>query len=213
MNTRIGSGSDHTVFLNFLGRPVIGLEFDGPYGVYHSMYDDFYWMNHFGDPGYRYHAAMSQLWGVTALRLAKPTSCPSTLTFTATPSTGSSPNWKEQALRARETEPRISSQSGPGTRIHGSANSIAAQSRRSVRKARCRAARGDQQFLMKGEANFILPEGIPGRPWFKHILYSARYTYAHLELPAITEAVEVRRLDGGPASNRNPRGAITPKPH
>ncbi|HZD30521.1 MAG TPA: transferrin receptor-like dimerization domain-containing protein, partial [Candidatus Angelobacter sp.] len=46
------------------------------------------------------------------------------------------------------------------------------------------------QLLMKGEANFVLPEGIPGRPWFKHILYSARYTYAHLELPAITEAVE-----------------------
>ena len=40
------------------------------YGVYHSTYDDFYWMNHFGDPGYRYHTLMSQLWGVTALRLA-----------------------------------------------------------------------------------------------------------------------------------------------
>ncbi len=71
VNTRIGSGSDHTVFLNFLGRPVITLEFDGPYGVYHSMYDDYYWMNHFGDPGYKYHATMSQLWGVTALRLAQ----------------------------------------------------------------------------------------------------------------------------------------------
>ena len=46
------------------------------------------------------------------------------------------------------------------------------------------------QLLMQGEANFILPEGIPGRPWFKHLLYSSRYTYAHLELPAITEAVE-----------------------
>jgi len=46
------------------------------------------------------------------------------------------------------------------------------------------------RLLMKGEANFILPDGIPGRPWFKHILYSSRYTYAHLELPAITEAVE-----------------------
>ena len=34
------------------------------------MYDDFYWMNHFGDPGYRYHTLMSQLWGVLALRLA-----------------------------------------------------------------------------------------------------------------------------------------------
>src|SRR6202166_4473908 len=69
VNTRIGSGSDHTVFLNFLGRPIITLQFDGPYGVYHSMYDNFYWMNHFGDPGYKYHATMSALWGVTALRL------------------------------------------------------------------------------------------------------------------------------------------------
>ena len=46
------------------------LGFDGDYGVYHSMYDDFYWMNHFGDPGYRYHTLTSQLWGVLALRLA-----------------------------------------------------------------------------------------------------------------------------------------------
>src|SRR5205823_8813365 len=69
-DTRIGSGSDHTVFLNFIGMPVMGLDLDGPYGVYHSMYDDFYWMNHFGDPGYRYHTLMSQVWGVTSLRLA-----------------------------------------------------------------------------------------------------------------------------------------------
>src|SRR3954452_13368931 len=69
-DTRIGSGSDHTVFLNFIGVPVLGLGFEGDYGVYHSAYDDFFWMNHFGDPGYRYHTLMSQLWGVTALRLA-----------------------------------------------------------------------------------------------------------------------------------------------
>ena len=34
--------------------------------------------------------------------------------------------------------------------------------------------------------------GIPGRPWFKHILYGARFTYAHLELPGLTEAVEAK---------------------
>ena len=69
-DTRIGSGSDHTVFLNFIGVPVLGLGFEGDYGVYHSAYDDFFWVNHFADPGYRYHTLMSQLWGVTALRLA-----------------------------------------------------------------------------------------------------------------------------------------------
>src|SRR5205814_4286558 len=69
-DTRSGCRSDHTVFLNFIGMPVIGLQIDGDYGVYHSAYDDFYWMNHFGDPGYLYHTLMSQLWGVTSLRLA-----------------------------------------------------------------------------------------------------------------------------------------------
>ncbi len=64
MDVRIGSGSDHTVFLNHLGIPTVGLEFDGPYGVYHSMYDNHYWMANIGDPGFRYHRAMAQLWGV-----------------------------------------------------------------------------------------------------------------------------------------------------
>ena len=40
------------------------------------------------------------------------------------------------------------------------------------------------------ESNWLNPAGIPGRPWFQHILYAARYTYAHLELPGLTEAVE-----------------------
>jgi N-acetylated-alpha-linked acidic dipeptidase len=44
--------------------------------------------------------------------------------------------------------------------------------------------------MMQVERNWINPDGIPGRPWFKHILYGARFTYAHLELPGLTEAVE-----------------------
>src|SRR5258708_19975265 len=44
--------------------------------------------------------------------------------------------------------------------------------------------------LMRVERNWLNPDGIPGRPWFKHILYGARFTYAHLELPGLTEAVE-----------------------
>jgi N-acetylated-alpha-linked acidic dipeptidase len=46
------------------------------------------------------------------------------------------------------------------------------------------------QSLMAVEGNWLNPDGIPGRPWFKHILYAARYTYAHLELPGLTEAIE-----------------------
>src|SRR5581483_10329848 len=44
--------------------------------------------------------------------------------------------------------------------------------------------------MMQVERNWLNPDGIPGRPWFKHMLYGARFTYAHLELPGLTEAVE-----------------------
>ena len=70
VTTKIGSGSDHTVFINYLARPVVEMGFDGPYGVYHSAYDDHFWMTRFGDPGFQYHALMAQLWGTMALRLA-----------------------------------------------------------------------------------------------------------------------------------------------
>src|SRR5205807_3325064 len=70
VSNRLGRGSDCTVFLNFLGVPVLDMSFTGPYGVYHSLYDDHLWVSKFGDPGFRYHAAMTRLWGLLALRLA-----------------------------------------------------------------------------------------------------------------------------------------------
>jgi len=191
VNTRIGSGSDHTVFLNFLGRPVITLEFDGPYGVYHSVYDNFYWMNQFGDPGYQYHAAMSKLWGVTALRLAQADALPLDFQFYG--------NTIDQFLAELEKNKKFDAAKLDLGAAHQAANELQAAAAKTqallapaIANGKLDAARraAVNQLLMKGEANFILPDGIPGRPWFKHMLYSSRYTYAHLELPAITEAVE-----------------------
>ena len=44
---------------------------------------------------------------------------------------------------------------------------------------------------MAVERNWLIPGGIPGRPWYKHALYACRQTYAHLELPGLTEAAEI----------------------
>jgi N-acetylated-alpha-linked acidic dipeptidase len=191
VNTRIGSGSDHTVFLNFLGRPVLTLEFDGPYGVYHSVYDDFYWMNHFGDPGYKYHAAISQLWGVAALRLAQADVLPLDFEFYG--------NTINQFLTDLEKNKRFDAARLNLSAAHKAAMELEHASSEAETRLKPAVASGKitaaqatsiNRLLMKGEANFVSPSGISGRPWFKHILYSARYTYAHLELPAITEAVE-----------------------
>jgi N-acetylated-alpha-linked acidic dipeptidase len=187
-DTRIGSGSDHTVFLNFVGMPVLGLQFDGPYGVYHSAYDDFFWMNHFGDPGYRYHTLMTQLWGVLALRLANADLLPF--------------DFASYAANIRQfvnelTKGKDMSQLDLTPVLDAVDGFEAAGKRLNVSETRALSGAIDSKLAatinhgsMQVERNWLNPDGIPGRPWFKHILYGARFTYAHLELPGLTEAVE-----------------------
>jgi len=45
------------------------------------------------------------------------------------------------------------------------------------------------RILLQFEQNWLHEEGIPGRPWFKHLIYAARYTYAHLELRVLAAGV------------------------
>src|SRR5258708_4144461 len=206
-DTRIATGSDHTVFLNFVGVPVIGLQFDGPYGVYHSGYDDFYWMNHFGDPGYRYHTLMSQLWGVTALRLANADLLPfdfasyadnvrqfvNELAKGKDDSKSGQPPSAVQPVETRQM-PRLD----PHPSLHAIDDfEIAGKRFNDSINHKLASGAVDPKLsdiinhgMMQVERNWLNPDGIPGRPWFKHILYGARFTYAHLELPGLTEAVE-----------------------
>src|SRR6185312_13272348 len=72
----LGSGSDYTPFLQHLGVPALDMGFGGDYGVYHSAYDSFYWMSHFGDPTFAYHVTAAQLWGTIAMRLADASGLP-----------------------------------------------------------------------------------------------------------------------------------------
>ncbi len=190
VNTRIGSGSDHTVFLNFLGIPTIGLTFTGSYGVYHSMYDDFYWVNHFGDPGYRYHTLMSQLWGTVGLRLANASILPFDFESYGA-NIGQFVTELEAAshvsghMDIASLQQRITDFQTAGRKLNESmAMAVAGGQLGDAQAARVNAA------LMQVERNWCNPQGIPGRPWFKHSLYAARYTYAHLELPGLTEAAE-----------------------
>ena len=224
-DTRIGSGSDHTVFLNFIGMPVIGLGFEGDYGVYHSAYDDFYWMNHFGDPGYKYHTLMSQLWGVTALRLANADLLPFDFAayaanirqFVNELTTNNKPVMLSGA-DAKRSEASVASkeQTKPGANdaasrsettpisfgdLQQAINNFEAAGKKLNESLAKKLASGEispqlaatlNHGMMLVERNWLNPDGIPERPWFKHILYGARFTYAHLELPGLTEAVEKR---------------------
>jgi N-acetylated-alpha-linked acidic dipeptidase len=40
-------------------------------------------------------------------------------------------------------------------------------------------------------------DGLPGRPWYRHLIYAPRFTYAPEILPGVSEAIEAG--DGGRA--------------
>jgi N-acetylated-alpha-linked acidic dipeptidase len=195
VDVRIGSGSDHTVFLNHDGVPVVELQFDGPYGVYHSVYDDFYWMNQFGDPGYRYHTLMSQLWGTLALRLADADILP----FDFSSYAGKVREFVRE-VQAKPEAARNVDLSGLLKALDDFENEgqqLSSASATSLKAGSQDALQLDavNHAMMQVERNWLNPDGIPGRPWFKHTLYAARYTYAHLELPGLTEAVEAKNWE------------------
>ncbi|MGC2729615.1 MAG: M28 family metallopeptidase, partial [Candidatus Sulfotelmatobacter sp.] len=66
----LGSGSDYSAFQQHLGVPSGDISSGGPYGVYHSVFDDFAWFTKFGDPDFVYEQQMARVFGLEALRMA-----------------------------------------------------------------------------------------------------------------------------------------------
>ena len=64
-------GTDHISFFNHLGYPPVAFDFEGAYGVYHSIFDNHRWMKQFGDPKILYHVCAARLFGLIAVRLAE----------------------------------------------------------------------------------------------------------------------------------------------
>jgi N-acetylated-alpha-linked acidic dipeptidase len=68
----LGGGSDHAPFINFAGIASLGIEYGGEDhgGIYHSIYDDFYWYTHFSDYDFVYGRALCQTGGTAIMRMA-----------------------------------------------------------------------------------------------------------------------------------------------
>ncbi len=189
VNNRLGSGSDYTVFLNFIGVPIVDMSFNGPYGVYHSAYDTHAWMARFGDPGFRYHAVMARLWGLMALRLANADVVPL--------------DERPYALRIREFLDEVTAVAPAGDRgafapaRRASDRFTAAADRFNRRRTdllnlpTVDRGRADalSSGLMRAERALLDRDGIPGRPWYRHLIYAPQPTYAPEVLPGVTEAV------------------------
>ena len=196
----LGSGSDYTPFLQHAGIPSLDMGFGGDYGVYHSAYDSFYWMSHFGDPTFQYHVAAAQIWGTVALRLADPPGLPLDYSDYAA----------ELREFVRETK-RLANRKQRGEWVDekpmldaiadfsDEAGKVAKRQHDAVEDAAKNASRLQRinDALMQAERALIDERGLRGRTWYKHQIYAPGfYTgYAALPLPDLRQAIEDGRAD------------------
>jgi N-acetylated-alpha-linked acidic dipeptidase len=191
----LGSGSDYTPFLQHLGIASTDMGFGGDYGVYHSAYDSFYWMDHFGDPGFVYHVAAAQIWGTLAMRLADADGLPFDYTDYAFEIRGffreamKLAGWRNlvDALDDKPMTAALDDFSKEAERIE-KARQDAIKSNDRAKLARINDA------LMNAERQFIDQRGLRGRTWYKHQIYAPGiYTgYAAQPLTDFRQALDDR---------------------
>ncbi|MDR3619793.1 MAG: M28 family metallopeptidase [Paludisphaera borealis] len=213
----LGSGSDYTAFLDHLGVPALDVGFSGKYGVYHSMYDDFNWMEKFGDPEFLTHTMAARLYTVLLMRAANADVLP----FRFVPYAEALRDHVDELRLIRARKVRKSAK--PGTRpdedfegLGDLAESVLRfqAEARSLDKAldalaakdgaRAEALAPLNEALTRLERAFLLPGGLEGRSWFKHAIYAPGVTtgYAAWPLPAVREALEASKSE-------NPKSAVS----
>ncbi|HEY1249753.1 MAG TPA: M28 family metallopeptidase [Thermoanaerobaculia bacterium] len=188
----LGSGSDYTVFFNRLGIASADLTFDGPYGVYHSVYDTYRWMATQGDPGFRYTAAMARYAGVLALRLANADLLP----FDGAAYGREIARYARGLAAQPEGAPLARELAGLAGRAEAwSAAAAAAQDALSAKLASTPTgdARADvggaNAWLLSLERSVCDPAGLPHRGWFRHLIYAPLPSYVAETLPGVREAL------------------------
>jgi N-acetylated-alpha-linked acidic dipeptidase len=185
----LGSGSDYTPFLQHAGVPSTDIGSDGPYGVYHSTFDDFAWYTQNADPHFVYLQQMARVLGMETLRMADADVLPFDYVAYAREI---SAYLAAAHNKARETgldgldfapaEAAAARLTAAAERVHD------LEAAPSGDLARLNAA------LRHTETALLSDAGLPNRPWYRHTIYApGEYTgYAAVVIPGVNEAIQAK---------------------
>lgn len=171
--TVMGTGSDYTVFFHHLGISSLDILFNQRGTAvypYHSNYDSYYWIEKFGDPGFKKHLAMARLWGLLTVKLAGIPLLPFRASDYADALTRHVKTLGGRGISGLVLKPvedsiskfKIASNSFD-TSVHRAKLGKAHQQYPEVAEV--------SKVYMKLEKSFLLADGgLPGRPWYKHLV-------------------------------------------
>jgi N-acetylated-alpha-linked acidic dipeptidase len=187
----LGGGSDYTPFLQHLGVPSADIGSKGPYGVYHSAFDNFAWFIKFGDPTFVYEQQMARIYGLEAIRMASTDVLP--LNY--------EDYGKEIAEYVKAAEERAKAAFGEQAPSFADAMKAAErlqQAGADLLKLQGKAIGdpGAMNVVLRNAERAFLSDGLPDRPWFKHVIYApGEHTgYAAAVIPGVNEAIENNNL-------------------
>src|SRR5579862_4439854 len=189
----LGSGSDYTPFIQHLGVPSTDIGSSGPYGVYHSVFDNYQWFTLNADPTFVYEQQQARVFGLEVLHMADADVLPyDYVTY------GREIEQYLDAAQKKASDARVSldfaAADAAAKRFTAAATAVKAkQDNPSSDMAALNVA------LRAAEGNLLSPEGLPKRPWYKHTIYApGEYTgYAAVVIPGVNEAIDAKDAQRG----------------
>jgi N-acetylated-alpha-linked acidic dipeptidase len=229
----LGSGSDYTAFIDHLGIASLNVGFGGEdnAGIYHSIYDDFYWYTHFSDTEFVYGRALSQTIGTAVMRLADADLLPfefggltdAVRLYVKQLKKAADDSREELLERNKEIEegvfnatrdpkhPRIAPPKEivpPHLNFAPLENALDGLAVSAQRYQSALARRQNDELapamlqnlnrtLMEAEQRLTNSDGLPGRSWYRHMLYAPGvYSgYGVKTIPGVREAIEQKHWD------------------
>lgn len=184
----LGSGSDFTPFLQHAGVPSTDIGSGGPYGVYHSAFDNYNWFTRFADPTFVYEQQQARVFGLEILHMADAEVLPYDYAAYGKAIEG---YVTTAATKAREVGLQDDFQPLLAAAARFSAAGKAVHARQVAQTGNLaglnRALRGAEEALLN-------PAGLPHRDWYKHTVYApGEFTgYAAVVIPGVNEGIEAK---------------------
>jgi N-acetylated-alpha-linked acidic dipeptidase len=186
----LGSGSDFTPFLQHAGVPSTDIGSHGPYGVYHSAFDDYAWFVMNADPHFLYEQEMARIFGLEVLRMAEHPVLPYDYEAYA-------------AAIGRYLHAAKDKANDDGLSSLDFSQAQAAQARFAAAARKAHALQQNppadpaalNQHLRDVELDLLSPAGLPNRGWFKHTIYApGEFTgYSAVVIPGVNEAMDAHK--------------------
>ncbi len=202
----LGSGSDYTVFIDFLNIAAANIGIGGaqPTGVYHSIYDSYDFFMRYHDPTFAYGKTLAGSMATAMLRMADAPTLPFSFSDAALTYADyvnqiadlADEEFGEGTLDITALRAAVGDLAAAGMGFDAALEAASALGSVALERERG-ALREINTLIYTSERELGIEDGLPRRPWFRHMMYAPGfYTgYGVKTIPAVREAVEQGDID------------------